>query len=79
MRRLFACSFLVVSSLASFGATANACDGYVVIRPVQTSHVVYRSAPVAVYSPVVYEVRKPIVAVEQAVVTAVAVARRTRV
>lgn len=90
MRRFFASTCLAsVLGLASVGGAANACDGYVVTRPVQTSHVVYRSAPVAVYSPVVYEVRKPVVAVEQAVVAVakpvaehvavVAVARRTRV
>lgn len=90
MRRFFASTCLAsLVGLVSVGGPANACDGYVVTRPVQTSHVVYRSAPVTVYTPVVYEVRKPVVAVEQAVVTVaqpvaeqvavVAVASRTRV
>jgi hypothetical protein len=70
MRRFFAITCLsLVSGFSSFGSDAKACDGYVVTRPVPTTQVIYRTTPVTHYAPVVYEARKPVVAVEQAVVT----------
>lgn len=90
MRRFFASTCLAIFGGQLFVVSAaNACDRHVVTRTVQASQIVYRTAPVAVYTPVVYEVQKPAIAVEQAVVTVarpvvaeasvVAIARRTRV
>lgn len=70
MRRFFAITCLsLVGGFSSFGSAAKACDGYVVTRPVRATQVVYRTTPATYYAPAVYEMRKPVVAVEQAVVT----------
>lgn len=69
MRRYFAFACLVSGGLAFCSSRAQACDRYVVARPVHASQIVYRTTPVTVYSPVAYEVPKPVVEVQRAVVT----------